>query len=207
MAFELNEDMAELVGILLGDGSFYLSKYNHEVDIALDTKDKKYKNYVRCLLEKVTRTYVFETYYKKSNCVHIRMSRKVPTVKLLSLSYKKAGNKISNRVSIPDWIWRNDAFLVACLRGLIDTDGSVYRLKPQWPNLTQLSFKNNNTRLLKDVRKMFIVLGFKPSKIFGNRVVVTKQDEVRKYFLLVGTNNDTHIKEYGIFLKTRNRSN
>jgi DNA-binding transcriptional regulator WhiA len=131
----------------------------------------------------------------------------VPTIKLLKISYKKAGNKIKNRVSIPQWIWKNDVLLRSCLRGLIDTDGSIYRLKPQWPNLTQLSFKNNNSRLLKDVRKALNELGFHPSKVFGNRVVVTRQNEIGRYFDIIGTNNDTHLTEYGVFLKVKGEIN
>ena len=201
--FGLNSDAAELVGILLGDGSFYLSKNNHEVDIALDTKDRNYKIYVKELLKKVTGTYVFEKPDKKANCVHLRISRKVPTTKLLMISYKKPGNKIKNKVGIPEWIWKKDLYLRSCLRGLVDTDGSVYRLKPQWPNLTQLSFKNNNARLLKAVRRALKTLGFHPSKVFGNRVVVTRQNEIARYFGIVGTNNDTHLVEYNAFLKVK----
>jgi hypothetical protein len=203
--FKLNVDTAELVGILLGDGSFYLAKYNNEVDIALHTKDVNYKNYVKSLLKKVTSAYVFEKYDKKAKCVHIRISSKVPTMNLLKISYKKPGNKIKNRVSIPEWIWKKDRFLKACLRGLIDTDGSVYRLKPQWPNLTQISFKNNNDRLLKDVRQALKNFGLNPSKVFGNRVVVTRQKEVGRYFDIIGSYNDTHLSEYDIFLKLERR--
>jgi intein/homing endonuclease len=201
MRLKLNANLAELVGILLGDGSFYLSGYNNEVDIALDTKDEKYKTYVKSLLERITSSYIWEKHVKSVNCVHIRLTRKLPTLELLKVSFKKSGNKIKNKVTIPDWIWKKDIFLKSCIRGLIDTDGSIYRLKPQWPNLFQLSFKNNNILLLKDVRKAFLSLGFHPSKVFGNRVVITRQMEIRNYFINIGTRNDTHLKEHNLFFK------
>lgn len=207
MPFRLNRDAAELVGILLGDGSFYISKYNNEVDIALDLKDANYKKYVKYLLKSVTGTYVWEKYDKTANCVHLRISRKSPTSKLLNMSYKKPGDKIKNKVSIPMWIWNKETFLKLCIKGLIDTDGSIYRLKPHWPNPFQLSFKNNNERLLEDVRKAFLKLGFHPSKIFGNRIVITRQIEISKYFTSIGTSNDTHLNEYVRFLKIKSSNN
>lgn len=197
--------MAELVGILLGDGSFYIKDHcNHEVDIALDTKDVNYKIYVKNLLKLNTGAYVWEKPDKSSNCVHIRISSKKPTMALLNVSLKRSGNKIKNKVTIPAWVWTNDSLLGSCLRGLMDTDGSIYRLEPQWPNLFQLSFKNNNGILLKDVRNAFLKLGFHPSKVFGNRLVITRQDEVLTYFSTIGTKNDTHLKKYSLFLEINN---
>ena len=43
----------------------------------------------------------------------------------------KPGNKIKNKLRIPSWIKNNRKFLKACLRGLYDTDGSVYKLTGQ----------------------------------------------------------------------------
>jgi hypothetical protein len=60
------------------------------------------------------------------------------------------GNKIRNRASIPSWIFENEKYLKACIRVLIDTDGSIYALKPNYPNLLQICFKNKNSRLLVD---------------------------------------------------------
>lgn len=185
--------MAELVGILLGDGSFYISKANHEMDISLNSRDTIYKDYVKCLLQSITNSYVLEKYAKSANCVHLRISRKKIVKRLLQLSLIKSGKKIKNKVTIPDWVWKRNASLANCIRGLVDTDGSVYRLKPQWPNLFQLSFKNNDCRLLGDTRKAFIKLGFHPSKIFGNRIVITRQSEIYKYFHKVGTHNDRNL--------------
>ncbi len=193
--------MAELVGILLGDGSFYVAKNNHETDIALDTKEMNYKNYVKDLLKTNTGAYVWEKRVRHVNCVHLRISSKKHTMALLRISLGKPGNKIKNKVTIPRWIWNNNSFLKSCVRGLMDTDGSISRLEPQWPNLFQLSFKNNNKRLLDDVRKAFIKLNFHPSRIFGNRLVITRQKEIERYFETVGSKNDTHLKKYDLFLK------
>lgn len=197
--------MAELVGILLGDGSFYVAKNNHETDIALDMKEVDYKKYVKTLLVTNTGAYVWEKKDRSANCVHLRISSKRPTMALLKMSFKKSGNKIKNQVTIPRWIWNNKIFLRCCLRGLIDTDGSISRLEPQWPNLFQLSFKNSNEKLLKDVRKALLKLSFHPSQIFENRLVITRQKEIKGYFESVGSKNDTHLKKYNLFLKINSK--
>lgn len=102
------------------------------------------------------------------------------------------GNKIKKGSGIPKWIFLKEEFVKHCVRGLIDTDGSLYFLKPHWPNLKQLSFKSSNPRLLRDVRKSLVWLGFSPSKIFGNRIVMTRQAEIARYFKEVGTSNSKY---------------
>lgn len=108
---------------------------------------------------------------------------------VLGLDY---GNRVRKQTPIPKWIFLNDNFMKSCLRGLMDTDGTCYFLKPHWPNLRQMSFKSNNARLLRDARRMFLHLGFTPSKIFGNRIVLTRQAEIIRYFKEVGTSNDKY---------------
>lgn len=183
------EETAELVGIFLGDGSFFVSEKVCELDIAFNTSEKKYCKYVENLLKKIVDGRVRRKYDKQANCVHLRVAKRKNVLDLLAISYVLAGNKIKNKVTIPSWVKKNKKFLKACLRGLIDTDGSFYRLKPHWPNLVQLSFKNYNKRLLKDVRDAFILLGFHPSKIFYNQIVITRQNEISKYLKEIGTNN------------------
>ena len=109
----------------------------------------------------------------------------------------KSGNKIKNKISIPKWIFENKDYLKACVRGLIDTDGCIYTLKPKYPHYYQLSFKNYNTRLLKDVRKAFIQLGYPISKISGGiQIYLTQQEALRKFYKDVGFSNIKHQKRY-----------
>jgi len=106
----------------------------------------------------------------------------------------KSGHKIKNQITIPNWIWNNDEFLKACIRGLIDTDGCIYRLTPNYPNLFQLCFTNNNKTLLKDARKALLRLGFKVSKISRNQIYITRQKE--RFYKEIGFSNTKHKKRY-----------
>jgi len=119
-----SEKLSELVGILLGDGSFYITSNNHELDIAFNLSEETYCDFVQYLLKILTKENAYRKYDKNKKCVHLRLSKKKPVLDLLSVSLIKSGNKIKNEVTVPKWIKNNKKFSKACLRGLIDTDGS-----------------------------------------------------------------------------------
>jgi intein/homing endonuclease len=151
-----NEELAELWGIMLGDGclqkikGYKLGVYG--IDIAGHSEnDRDYLiNFVKPLISRLfdINTWIYES--KCNRCIHVKaVSRKL--VDFFERGGFKAGNKILNQVTIPDWIKENDRFLAACLRGLFDTDGSFYRLTTQ--NSYQINLCNKNQRLLKDARE------------------------------------------------------
>ena len=68
-------------------------------------------------------------------------------------------------------ILEKEEYIKSCIRGLIDTDGCIYALKPHYPNYYQLCFKNYNITLLRDFRKDFLKLGYPISNILIKRVI------------------------------------
>lgn len=187
----LNENTAELVGVILGDGNIYSRKGNHELRITLNKKESNYAEKISNLLKWTIFQEPKITFPKNENSLRLRIQKKTSVMTFISLGLK-SGSKTNSGSGVPEWIFLRKTFVKRCLRGLVDTDGSVYRLKPHWPNLWQLSFKNNNKSLLQDVRYMFEILEFHPSRIFGNRMVLTRQDEIVRYFKEIGTNNDKY---------------
>jgi intein/homing endonuclease len=104
----------------------------------------------------------------------------------------KPGDKIRNKLRIPSWIKQNPHYLSACLRGLYDTDGCVYKLTNQ--NSHQISFSNRNRGLLEDLREGLITLGISPSHITkGKETNITKKSELAKFLKLVGFHNSKHL--------------
>src|SRR3989344_2989388 len=107
----------------------------------------------------------------------------------------KSGDKIKNKVSIPSWIFENKEYLSACMRGLIDTDGSVYRMSKKDFKLLRIDFTNHNPKLLNDARLAFIKLGFHPSKIINYRkFFISRQGDVVRYIKEIGFSNSKHTK-------------
>ena len=103
------------------------------------------------------------------------------------------GNKVKNKLRIPNWIKNNKNLLKVCLKGLYDTDGSVYKLTNQ--NSHQICFTNVNQGLLQDVRDGLLNLGVNCSKISKKDIYITKKSELRKFLKLIGFSNDRHLKK------------
>ena len=114
----------------------------------------------------------------------------------------KPNDKLKSQVTIPNWIWKNDSYLKACVRGLIDTDGCVYEMLSHWPGLFQINFENRNFTLLNDTRNALIKLGYSPSKICGNRTkngtkfYISRKEKIKKFYKEIGSNNDRNIKQF-----------
>jgi hypothetical protein len=200
-----DERLAELVGILLGDGNIYSYRNvkngkvisTHSIRICGDSRnDHEYvtehvSNLLQNLFEIKTRLYKS----KKRNAVYV-IADGIELVKFFNSFGLKPGNKIKNNLTIPEWIWQDPVFLKSCIRGLFDTDGSIYELKPHWPGLIQISFRNYNKLLLKDVERALKQLGFITSKIHDKKICITKQNEVDKFFKEIKPNNPKHVKKY-----------
>ena len=112
----------------------------------------------------------------------------------------KSGDKIKNNAGIPDWISDNLEFLRPCIRGLIDTDGSVFRMSKRDFNLIRIGFTSHTPRLLNDTRAAFVKLGFNPSKIIDNRnFFVSRQGDIVRYIKEIGFSNTKHLKRLKFF--------
>ncbi len=191
-----NDKLAEFAGAVLGDGHVEYNKEKgvYHIRIAGDlVKDKDYHiNYLRDIIEKTFNLKASEIKRLKSNERFLDIYS-INIVKFFMSMGINPGDKIRNQSTIPVWIWKDKKFLMACVRGLIDTDGSVFRMSNQDPNLIRINFTNHNITLLNDTRKAFLNLGFHPSKIINNRQFhISRQDEIKKYLKEIGFSNKKH---------------
>ncbi|MBP7708351.1 hypothetical protein KA107_01590 [Candidatus Pacearchaeota archaeon] len=200
-----SEDLAEFYGIMLGDGNMTkIKKYKvgtYQIRIVGDSRyDKEYLlNFVRPMIEKMFKMRVGQSNSKKKNAIYITATG-LRLIEFLERKGFKAGDKIRNKLPIPDWIKKNPKFLKACLRGLYDTDGSVYKLTGQ--NSHQISFRNYNLQLIEDVRNSLLNLKIGCSRISkGNEITITKKSELRKFLNEIGFHNFKHrvkVSKYGL---------
>lgn len=189
---EYTVSLAELIGILLGDGSLNPT----QVTVTLGTKEGRYASYVSVLIRKV---FNVEAKIIKNKYNHrVVYIGSVKAVRWL-LSMGLAINKVKAQVDVPVWIFKNNAFAVAALRGLIDTDGSIYRLRYG----LQIGFCNRSIPLLNSARKLFLLLGFHPSQVSGSKVYLTNQVEIERFVRIVGFSNQKHLRRYKSFKSGR----
>jgi hypothetical protein len=112
-------------------------------------------------------------------------------------------NKAKQQVDAPDWIKNNKEYSIACLRGLMDTDGGVflhkYKVHGKQYSYKKISFTNKSTPLILFVFEILRVLGFTPKlrdTLEIKRVWLYNEHEVNRYLEVVGTSN-YRLQKYG----------
>lgn len=185
---ELNEELAELIGIYLGDGT--LTKYF--ISISGDCRyDYPYFEYVSSLINSLFGIKTSIRREKRNNTLYLVVYSKELCSYLNKRFDLKYGDKIRNKTGIPSKILNNPKLAKACLRGLIDTDGCVSKSG----NQMSIRFSSYSEKILKQteiIGKMLRIFTFST----GNHIGTTKWKNVLKYFELVGSSNLRHIVRF-----------
>jgi len=199
-------DLAEFIGIMLGDGGINCST---QATIVLHKDNaKSYITLIRKNIKKLFSINPAVYYYQKGSHKNVATITIHSTsfVKFLVSKGLKIGNKVKKQVDVPLWIKKNKNFSKHCLRGLIDTDGCVYlhRHKTNGCDCFNIgiNFSNKSTPLLKFVYNTFKNLNFHP-KIFANGVNLYRESEVRRYAKEIKFSNLYHKSRLERFLKEK----
>ena len=192
-----SKELAEFVGIMLGDGG--ISKY--QLSITLHRfDDKEYSKIVVALVKKLFNVPVGTYYRKKDLSVSFIISR----IELVRFSVDtlglKIGNKIKQQVDIPDWIKQNKLYSIACVRGLIDTDGSVfthkYQVNGKFYKYKKLAFTSCSKPLRHSVFSILKNNGMKPRLAQDRDVRIDSIADVKRYFEVFNSHNSKHLKRF-----------
>lgn len=174
------------MGILLGDGN--IRDFNaiegekhvtvYKTKVTLHRKEKEIIKNVETLFKEISGREPSRYDSKNSKAINIYLYSKEFIERLNEIGLK-SGNKTKNQVSVPDWIKQNKNYEKACLKGLIDTDGTIYKRKND--EYTVVQFKNASKPLLDDFREMCGDLGISTSKGGYRTIQVASQPEVEKF--------------------------
>lgn len=184
-----SEELAEFIGIMLGDGSMT----RRQITIYLSNiTDKEYAKYIITLIKKLFDLKASISEVKKSHVLRVGISG-VNVVKYLVEKGLKIGNKVRLQVSVPNWIWKNNSYIKACIRGLIDTDGCFvihrYVVKGKKYQYPKISFSNKSEPILDFVYQGLKKLGFNPKRTLEFDVWLHNQNEVKQYLIKIGSKN------------------
>lgn len=168
------KELAEFIGIMLGDGNIY----KNSIRIAFDKRNKNYIGYVQDLCEKLFRIKLRSRILKNTNQAYLYYYNKDLIKKLIKFGLKR-GNKKENNFGIPDWIKENKEYSKRCIKGLIDTDGCVYKCKRE--KQRYIKFTNCNIRLLKDFKCVTKRLGYSFAKANKKNACLYRKKEVVKF--------------------------
>ena len=191
-----SELLAEFIGIMMGDGGMS----ERQIHITLHhTDDRAYKDIVVRMIKKLFNV-IPSVYHSPQESVNTVVVSRTELVKHLHSLGLPIGNKIKQQFDIPDWIKTRKAYRLACVRGLIDTDGSVfmhrYFVNGKSYAYKKLSFTSLSTPLTLSVHHILTEIGLHPRLDQGKNVRLESVGDVRNYFQIVRPRNPKHLKRY-----------
>jgi DNA-binding transcriptional regulator WhiA len=184
-----NVHLAYIIGVALGDGN--LSRPNKRVTRLRITCDSRYTKIADEIIASL------KVLFPK-NKVSVVPSPKLSYFNISvytnyldeCLPWKVGqGSKFMQAAHVPTWIFTNKIFIRACLKGLLQTDGSVYQDR----GYTMVNFSNNIPVLAENVQVMMRCLGYHP------RLSVTEQRSGRpKYTVRLAKNVKSFLHELAL---------
>lgn len=199
-----SSELAEFMGILMGDG--HLSEYQVLIVTNKNT-DHKHAIFIQNLARDLFHLPVSLKNRQDENAVQIIISSKDLVRKLSGLGMP-VGNKIKKGLYVPRWIFSNNEYRKAFIRGVFDTDGCIYLDKHrrgekryEYLGWTITSYADT---FISGLRCLLLGFGFSPTnKPSQKSIFLRHQDEIVRFFKVIGTSNSKHQKRFNRFSKGR----
>lgn len=182
-----DERLSELVGAYLGDGTFT----NYFIRICGDKRyDLPYFQYLSNITSNMLGINTTIRAARSKNQLYFEIHSKsfCDFFKKIGL---KTGDKIVNKTKIPKIFLKNQKLIKACIRGLIDTDGSVSKDGDSF----SVRFTSHDDALLKqmhNITKLLDLFTFKTGQEIGTR----SKSKIFNYFSKIGSSNLRHIVRF-----------
>ncbi len=193
---EMNTNLSELIGCIIGDGNIYDRSISY-VEIAGDAN--KDKHYFKNNLSEIVKSEIKcdPKVFFHSGALRLRINNKKFVQFLTNLGIPTGDGK-SKSVLIPQSIADgSNEIKKHCIRGIFDTDGSVYYDKRSVYNKPYIRIELHmfNAGLLKQVKEILHSFGL--SAVYSSKrdaLYFNGYENVRKYINEVGFSNHRHIE-------------
>ncbi len=173
-----NEDLAELIGVTLGDGSIHKYARTDGLRIVSNSENVGFINHYTDLVSKVFNKKATNSKRKNSNATDIRVYEKHIS-KRMGIP---AGARANLTIMVPKWIRNNPDYSRRFLKGLYEAEGSYCVHEATYTH--KFIFTNHNQSLLKIVFNLLKELGFNPY-INSNRVQLSRKAEISRIIELL----------------------
>lgn len=184
-------ELAEFIGIMLGDGGIHTP---WQATITVNwVADKDYAEHVANLCYSLFNIYPSIYKRKKTNAAVIRLSSTSVVEYLIKLGLHR-GNKLKQGLAIPEWIMRRRSYRLACVRGLVDTDGCIFmhkhKIKGKEYRNIGLTFTSYSPELIEQVAEILAEVKIMPHITERHRdIYLYRADAVSRYLETIGTSN------------------
>ncbi|HVZ12787.1 MAG TPA: hypothetical protein VG965_07200 [Patescibacteria group bacterium] len=186
-----NSTLAEFLGICLGDGS----THKYQITISLNSiADAEYINYVVSLAKRLFPKITISIVKRKANVIDIKINSS------LAATFMKDMGIIPNNKTVPAWVYKRKIYKKRCVRGLVDTEGSISTKKYLNKNgeqveYKQLNFRNYNPVLMKFVKDVLSDLDLKPSVSPVKSLYLSNPKSIKNYLKHIGFGNPKLLKK------------
>lgn len=192
----------EIIGALMGDGFIHRSKKYYIGFTGNPKTDVEYYDYI---LELVKKVWNKETKAKvRARGLRVAIYSKYIVTRLIcdfGLDYN-AGK--TERVYMPKIIFEDWNLARATIRGLVDTDGTVFTAnKPRSPNYPSIEWATSSKKLFEQVKYLLIKQGFrisswsytpKDGRLTSYRIGLNGRKNLKKWLDDIGFSNTYKLK-------------
>ena len=183
-------ELAEFIGIMLGDGNMTET----QVRVTLSRRDEgDYAQYISRLMRRLFSKN--PSHAERKGIIEIIISA-TDLVKRLQERGLVVGDKISNNAKLPDWVGKREKWIMSALKGLFDTDGSVYSDRHTISGKKYMSicvaYTSYSPPLLESISQNLELLGFSPTLSSKKRVMIRRRDEIVSFFRMIKPSNSKH---------------
>ncbi len=176
--FSKSEELAELIGVTLGDGNISQFPRTERIIIVGNSSNPGFINRYSNIVEKVFNKKPLVSKMRGANCIRISLYQKFIS-KRLGIP---TGNRGKMVYQLPLWIKNNKVLLTSILRGLFEAEGSLsIHLKTYTYNF---QFSNLNESLLNIVKEGLISLGYNP-EVRDSSIRLRRKHEVEAFKRLI----------------------
>ncbi len=171
--FKKDGDLAELIGVVYGDGNIGRFPRSERLIITSNSNNKGFINRYSCLVKKIFNKET--TNMKSPNSNYARIS--IYENKISERLGVPAGDRSNLKIAIPLWIKNDHKILKRFLRGLFEAEGSFCVHKPT--GTYKFLFSNRNASLLNIVFDCLKILSFHPHRS-SDKIQISKKSRLTK---------------------------
>lgn len=187
-SINIEEDSAlsELTGIILGDGYIQMTNRNRDDRTVTANRLVITLHEEEDLLRERSIEMIKEIFNREPTLISLKGQATIQIIlhskeimETLIEEGLQPGDKVENQISVPSWILKDEELEKKCLKGLIDTDGCIYKQKID--DRTIIQFKNHSENLLRDFEKMCSDINIETSDGGEHITQIASQSEVKKF--------------------------